>query len=176
MGRSGPSASVTYRCSFLVQAYLRTAASSRRSEHQSGMPRPGSMGYLFQAENNVVDRHIRGLRIKLQNDWPRQRFIATVPGQGYCFQPTFSASNADPARRKTRRADPRGGHPETSRSQHHTPFKSRPLRPPQRHVITSTPVKQARRQLLAEFVSLLDSVTYLMIHMRLGIVDCYNRH
>ncbi len=44
------------------------------------------------AEGNVVDRHIRSLRIKLQNDYRHPRFIATVPGEGYRFIPTFSNS------------------------------------------------------------------------------------
>lgn len=47
-------------------------------------------GVDFVAESNVVDRHIRSLRIKLQNDWRRPRFIATVPGKGYRFIPVFS--------------------------------------------------------------------------------------
>ena len=47
-------------------------------------------GTDFVAESNVVDRHIRSLRIKLQNDYRRPRFIATVPGKGYRFIPTFS--------------------------------------------------------------------------------------
>ncbi len=34
------------------------------------------------AGSNVVDRHIRNLRTKLQNNWHRPRYIATVPGQG----------------------------------------------------------------------------------------------
>jgi DNA-binding response OmpR family regulator len=42
------------------------------------------------AESNVVDRHVRNLRAKLQNDWRKPRFIATVPGKGYRFIPTFS--------------------------------------------------------------------------------------
>jgi len=54
-------------------------------------------GVDFQAESNVVDRHIRSLRIKLQNDWRRPRFIATVPGKGYRFVPTFSATGWAPA-------------------------------------------------------------------------------
>jgi DNA-binding response OmpR family regulator len=54
-------------------------------------------GVDFQAESNVVDRHIRSLRIKLQNDWRRPRFIATVPGKGYRFVPTFSATGSPPA-------------------------------------------------------------------------------
>jgi DNA-binding winged helix-turn-helix (wHTH) protein len=32
----------------------------------------------------------RSLRIKLQNDYRRPRFIATVPRLGYRFVPTFS--------------------------------------------------------------------------------------
>ena len=47
-------------------------------------------GTDFVAESNVVDRHIRSLRIKLQNDYRHPRFIATVPGRGYRFVPTFS--------------------------------------------------------------------------------------
>ncbi len=47
-------------------------------------------GTDFVAESNIVDRHIRTLRIKLQNDYRHPRFIATVPGQGYRFIPTFS--------------------------------------------------------------------------------------
>ena len=47
-------------------------------------------GTDFVAESNIVDRHIRGLRVKLQNDYRHPRFIATVPGQGYRFVPTFS--------------------------------------------------------------------------------------
>jgi DNA-binding response OmpR family regulator len=50
----------------------------------------GVWGTDFVAESNVVDRHIRGLRVKLQNDYRRPRFIATVPGQGYRFVPTFT--------------------------------------------------------------------------------------
>jgi len=44
----------------------------------------------FVAESNVVDRHVRSLRIKLQNDYRHPRFIATVPGEGYRFIPTFT--------------------------------------------------------------------------------------
>jgi DNA-binding response OmpR family regulator len=48
-------------------------------------------GTDFVSESNVVDRHIRALRAKLQNDWRRPRFIATVPGRGYRFLPSLSA-------------------------------------------------------------------------------------
>ena len=47
-------------------------------------------GTDFVAESNIVDRHIRSLRIKLQNDYRHPRFISTVPGAGYKFIPTFS--------------------------------------------------------------------------------------
>jgi two-component system, OmpR family, alkaline phosphatase synthesis response regulator PhoP len=47
-------------------------------------------GTDFVAESNIVDRHIRSLRIKLQNDYRHPRFIATVPSHGYRFIPTFT--------------------------------------------------------------------------------------
>jgi DNA-binding response OmpR family regulator len=50
----------------------------------------GIWGSDFVAESNIVDRHIRSLRVKLQNDYKHPRFIATVPGKGYRFIPTFS--------------------------------------------------------------------------------------
>ena len=52
-------------------------------------------GTDFISESNVVDRHIRALRVKLQNDYRHPRFIATVPGQGYRFIPTFSNQGWD---------------------------------------------------------------------------------
>ena len=55
-------------------------------------------GVDYAAESNVVDRHIRNLRAKLQNDWRRPRYIATVPGRGYRFVPTTdTAGTADDA-------------------------------------------------------------------------------
>lgn len=50
----------------------------------------GVWGTDFVAESNIVDRHIRSLRVKLQNGYRHPRFIATVPGKGYRFIPTFS--------------------------------------------------------------------------------------
>ncbi|MES2209378.1 MAG: response regulator transcription factor [Chloroflexota bacterium] len=47
-------------------------------------------GTDFVAESNIVDRHIRSLRIKLQDDYRHPRFIATVPGRGYRFVPKFT--------------------------------------------------------------------------------------
>jgi two-component system KDP operon response regulator KdpE len=52
-------------------------------------------GTDFIAASNVVDRHVRSLRIKLQNDHRRPRFVVTVPGKGYRFIPTFSGRDTD---------------------------------------------------------------------------------
>jgi DNA-binding response OmpR family regulator len=45
-------------------------------------------GTDFVIESNVVDRHVRALRAKLQNDWHKPRYIETVPGAGYRFVST----------------------------------------------------------------------------------------
>jgi len=47
-------------------------------------------GADYVAESNVVDRHIRNLRVKLENHSRRSRYIATVPGRGYQFVPTVA--------------------------------------------------------------------------------------
>ena len=52
-------------------------------------------GTDFVAESNIVDRHIRTLRSKLNDDYRHPRFIATVSGQGYRFVPTFSNTGWD---------------------------------------------------------------------------------
>jgi DNA-binding response OmpR family regulator len=52
-------------------------------------------GTDFVAESNIVDRHVRSLRIKLQDDYRHPRFIATVAGLGYRFVPTFSNTGWD---------------------------------------------------------------------------------
>jgi two-component system KDP operon response regulator KdpE len=52
-------------------------------------------GTDFIAASNVVDRHVRSLRIKLQDDHRRPRFIVTVPGKGYRFIPTASDRDRD---------------------------------------------------------------------------------
>jgi len=39
----------------------------------------------YTAESNVVDRHIRNLRVKLRDTWRRPRYIVTVAGEGYRF-------------------------------------------------------------------------------------------
>ena len=47
-------------------------------------------GTDFIVESNIVDRHIRSLRVKLQNDYRHPRFIETIRNRGYRFIPTFS--------------------------------------------------------------------------------------
>jgi DNA-binding response OmpR family regulator len=46
------------------------------------------------AGSNVVDHHIRNLRAKLQDDWRKPRFIATVPGRGYRFLPVLGSTSS----------------------------------------------------------------------------------
>src|SRR6266850_1413876 len=43
-------------------------------------------GSAFQIESNVVDRHVRELRVKLGDEWKTPRYIETVPGKGYRFR------------------------------------------------------------------------------------------
>jgi DNA-binding response OmpR family regulator len=51
-------------------------------------------GADYVAESNVVDRHIRNLRVKLQHHPQLPRYIATVPGRGYRFQATAAGADA----------------------------------------------------------------------------------
>lgn len=51
-------------------------------------------GADYVAESNVVDRHIRNLRVKLENHSRRSRYIATVPGRGYRFLPTVAGETS----------------------------------------------------------------------------------
>jgi DNA-binding response OmpR family regulator len=43
-------------------------------------------GSEFEIESNVVDRHIRELRVKLGDDWRTPKYIETVPGKGYRYR------------------------------------------------------------------------------------------
>ena len=42
-------------------------------------------GADFLGESNIIDRHVRSLRAKLQNDFRKPRYIETVAGSGYRF-------------------------------------------------------------------------------------------
>lgn len=50
-------------------------------------------GNDFVIESNVVDRHVRALRVKLQNDWHKPRYIETVPRAGYRFVTSSAAED-----------------------------------------------------------------------------------
>jgi DNA-binding response OmpR family regulator len=43
-------------------------------------------GSEFEAGSNIVDRHIRELRVALDDDWRAPLYIETVPGEGYRFR------------------------------------------------------------------------------------------
>jgi DNA-binding response OmpR family regulator len=51
-------------------------------------------GGELEIESNVVDRHIRELRVKLGDEWRAPRYIETVPGEGYRFKAQVSVSSA----------------------------------------------------------------------------------
>jgi DNA-binding response OmpR family regulator len=51
-------------------------------------------GGEFEIESNVVDRHIRELRVKLGDEWRAPRYIETVPGAGYRFKAQMNVSAA----------------------------------------------------------------------------------
>lgn len=53
-------------------------------------------GADYIAESNVVDRHIRNLRVKLQNHSGTWRYIVTVPGRGYRFLPNLQEGRGGP--------------------------------------------------------------------------------
>jgi two-component system, OmpR family, KDP operon response regulator KdpE len=68
-------------------------------------------GVDFVAESNIVDRLVRTVRTKLQCDWRRPRFIASVPGKGYRFIPVLSddgSSYQEPAANGGQPAAPPG--------------------------------------------------------------------
>jgi DNA-binding response OmpR family regulator len=52
-------------------------------------------GTSYVADSNVVDRQIRNLRARLNDDWKRPRFISTVPGRGYRFLSTATPDAAE---------------------------------------------------------------------------------
>jgi DNA-binding response OmpR family regulator len=51
-------------------------------------------GGEFEIESNVVDRHIRELRVKLGDEWRAPRFIETVNGAGYRFKAQADVTTA----------------------------------------------------------------------------------
>ncbi|OLC56940.1 MAG: hypothetical protein AUH85_04750 [Chloroflexi bacterium 13_1_40CM_4_68_4] len=53
------------------------------------MTRETILDYLWgvdhMADSNIVDRHVRNLRVKLNDDYRHPHYIGTVPGHGYRF-------------------------------------------------------------------------------------------
>lgn len=53
-------------------------------------------GTDFVSETNVIERHVRALRVKLQNDSRHPRYIETIRGKGYRFIPASRPREATP--------------------------------------------------------------------------------
>ena len=90
LGREVRTADSVIHLSAIEQSLLYLLASRAGRVVSRGEIVDAVWGTDFVAESNIVDRHIRSLRIKLQNDYRHPRFIATVPAQGYRFIPTLS--------------------------------------------------------------------------------------
>jgi len=92
--RSVRAGSVELRLTALEQSllYLLAANAGRVVTREEILDTLWGVDYV--AESNVVDRQIRNLRARLQNDWREPRFIATVPGRGYRFLATTADSAA----------------------------------------------------------------------------------
>ena len=59
-------------------------------------------GSDFIADSNLIDRHIRNLRVKLHDDWRKPRYIETVAGKGYRFHTTTNSAHNDKPDRNDR--------------------------------------------------------------------------
>ncbi len=70
--------------------YLLAANAGRLISREEMLDTLWGMDHI--AESNIVDRQIRNLRARLHDDWRQPRYIATVPGRGYRFLPTFTDS------------------------------------------------------------------------------------
>ncbi len=73
------------RLTALEQALLYLLAANAGSTLTREQILDALWGTDFLNESNVVDRHVRALRAKLQDDWQKPRYIETVPGSGYRF-------------------------------------------------------------------------------------------
>ncbi|HZP97441.1 MAG TPA: response regulator transcription factor [Candidatus Limnocylindria bacterium] len=74
---------------FLEQALLYLLAANAGSVLTREQILDALWGTDFVIESNVVDRHVRALRAKLQDDWHKPRYIETVAGSGYRFVPAL---------------------------------------------------------------------------------------
>ena len=97
--RVGPS---VVRLSPLEQSllYLLASRAGRVVTHEEILD--AVWGTDFIAESNIVDRHIRSLRMKLHDDYRHPRFIETVQNKGYRFIPNSSNTGLSGAPTTTR--------------------------------------------------------------------------
>lgn len=70
----------------LEQALLYLLASNAGTVLSREVIMDSIWGTDFLADSNVIDQHVRSLRVKLHNDWRSPSYIATVPGVGYRFK------------------------------------------------------------------------------------------
>jgi two-component system alkaline phosphatase synthesis response regulator PhoP len=99
LGREVRAGASVIRLSGIEQSMLYLLASRAGHTLTRDEIMDGIWGTDFVAESNIVDRHIRSLRIKLQNDYRHPRFVETVPGRGYRFIPTTSEKGWAPDNR-----------------------------------------------------------------------------
>lgn len=96
VGRQVRAASEELHLTSLEQALLYLLAANAGTALTREAILDGIWGTDFLAESNIVDRHVRALRVKLQNDWRKPTYIETVAGIGY----RFKAKEASPVPQK----------------------------------------------------------------------------
>ena len=69
----------------LEQALLYLLASNAGRVVSRGEILDSLWGRDFVSDSNIVDRHVRNLRVKLHDSWRSPRYIETVSGAGYRF-------------------------------------------------------------------------------------------
>lgn len=77
---------VTIHLTALEQALLYLLASNAGTVMSRERIIDAIWGDDFLGESNIIERHVRSLRSKLQNDWRKPRYIETVAGTGYRFR------------------------------------------------------------------------------------------
>jgi DNA-binding response OmpR family regulator len=85
LNRRVRSDSTTVKLTDIEQALLYLLASNAGRTLGRGDILDALWGTDYVAESNLVDRHVRNLRVKLHDDWRAPRYIRTVPGRGYRF-------------------------------------------------------------------------------------------
>src|SRR5213593_2193288 len=90
--RAGP---LTLRLTAIEQALLYLLASNPGVTLTREQILDRLWGPDYLAGSNLVDRHVRNLRVKLKDSWRRPRYIQTTPGKGYRFVSAPSAGRND---------------------------------------------------------------------------------